>query len=347
MTTLTLTEIASRLGGLAVRGDLALQGVAALDTATPEQISFVASAKHGSRAKTSRAGALVLPSALAEQADRPCLITDNPLATFARITALFHPEAAVQPGIHPSAVIDATAQIGPGCEIGPFVHLGAGAVIGANSRLGAACVIGTGCEIGANALLHPRVTLYPQTRIGARCILHSGCVLGSDGFGNALENGRWTKIPQIGRVIVGDDCEIGANTCIDRGALADTVIGRGVKLDNLVHIAHNCQIGDDTAMAACVGIAGSTKIGQRCQIGGAAMIIGHLEIGDDILISAGTFIGKPLSKPGTYTSVMLQQAHADWVKNAAHLRHLHTMHERIKMLEKQISVLNTETGTSS
>lgn len=347
MTTLTLNEIAVRLGGLEVRGDLALQGVAGLDTATPEQISFVASIKHAARIKTSRAGALVLPRGLAEQADRPCLIADNPLATFARIIALFHPEPALQPGIHPSAVLDASAQIGPGCEIGPQVVVGAGCVIGAYSRIGAGCILAEGCRMGENTLLHPHVTLYAHTHIGARCILHSGCVLGSDGFGNALENGRWVKIPQIGRVIVGDDCEIGANTCIDRGALEDTVIGNGVKLDNLIHIAHNCQIGNDTAIAACVGIAGSTKIGQRCQIGGAAMIIGHIEIGDDVLVSAGTFIGKPLPKPGAYTSVMLQQPHADWIKNAAHLRHLNTMHERIRTIEKQLDTLNTKTGESS
>ena len=347
MTTLTLTEIAAQLGGLEVRGDLALQGVAGLDTATPEHISFVASAKHGARIQTSHAGALVLPKGLAEQADRPCLIADNPLATFARITALFHPEPTLQPGIHPSAVIDATAQIGPGCEIAPFVSIGAGAVIGANTRIGAGCVIGDHCVIGADCRLYPRVTLYSQTHIGARCTLHSGGVLGSDGFGNALEDQRWIKIPQIGRVIVGDDCEIGANTCIDRGALEDTVIGHGVKLDNLIHIAHNCQVGDDTAMAACVGIAGSTHIGQRCQIGGAAMIIGHLEIGDDVMVSAGTFIAKSLPRPGAYTSVMPQQAHADWIKNAAHLRHLQAMHERIKTLEKQFAEFNIETGAST
>ncbi len=341
MITLTLTEIAARLGASSLGGDIELLGVAALDMATPEHISFVASAKHAARAQASRAGALVLPEALAQQADRPCLIAANPLATFARITALFHPEPALQPGIHSSAVIDATAQISPGCEIGPFVHIGAGARIAANTRIGAGCVIGANSEIGADCRLYPKVVLYADTRIGARCILHSGCVLGSDGFGNALEDGRWVKIPQIGRVIVGDDCEIGANTCIDRGALEDTVIGHGVRLDNLIHIAHNCQIGDNTAMAACVGIAGSTRIGQRCQIGGAAMIIGHLEIGDDVMVSAGTFIAKSLSKPGAYTSVMPQQPHADWIRNAAHLRHLNEMHDRIKSVEKELVKLKT------
>lgn len=345
MITLTLTEIAARLGERKIQGDIELHGVAALDTATPEQISFVAAAKHAAHIQASRAGALVLPESLIDQADRPALIVANPLASFARITALFHPVPTLQPGVHPSAIIDASAQIGAGCEIGPQVVIGAGCEIGANSRIAAACVLGAQCKIGANALLHPRVTVYAHTQIGTRCILHSGCVLGSDGFGNALESGRWVKIPQIGRVIIGDDCEIGANTCIDRGALEDTRIGNGVRLDNLIHIAHNCTIGDDTAMAACVGIAGSTRIGQRCQIGGAAMIIGHLDIGDDILISAGTFVGKSLQKPGAYTSVMLQQPHADWVKNAAHLRHLHTLHERLKSIEKELVTLKT--GASS
>jgi UDP-3-O-[3-hydroxymyristoyl] glucosamine N-acyltransferase len=344
MPAFSLVELAGHVGG-EIQTDRSdrYSGVASPSQATAQHIGLISSEKHLAKALASAAGAFVVSSRLAARIDRPGLIVANPLAAFARITALFHPEPALQAGIHPSAVIDASAEIDPSCEIGAQVVIGAHSIIGPNCRIAAGCIIGEHCQIGANALFHPRVTLYAHTQIGARCILHSGCVLGSDGFGNALENGHWIKIPQIGRVIVGDDCEIGANTCIDRGALEATVIGHGVKLDNLIHIAHNCQVGDDTAMAACVGIAGSTKIGRRCQIGGAAMIVGHIEIGDDVMVSGATFIGKSLPNPGTYTSVMPQQPHADWIKNAVHLRHLHSMHERIRALEKQI----TSSGTAS
>jgi UDP-3-O-[3-hydroxymyristoyl] glucosamine N-acyltransferase len=341
----TLAEIAARIPGLAVspaHGACSVTGVGALDTATPEQISFVTSAKHWPRAQASLAGAFVLPPALAFDADRPALIAANPLAAFARITALFHPEPSLRAGIHPSAVVDPSAQIFAPCEIGPLVVIEAGVQIGANTRIGAACVIGAGCVIGPDSRIFPKVTLYADTQIGARVRIHSGAVIGSDGFGNALEDGHWLKIPQIGRVIVGDDCEIGANTCIDRGALADTVIGNGVRLDNLIHIAHNCVIGDDTAMAACVGIAGSTTIGQRCQIGGAAMIIGHLTLGDEVMVSAGTFIGKSLPQPGVYTSVQPQQPHAEWLKNIAHLRHLDRLVDRVRTLEKAEKPLSSK-----
>lgn len=332
-----LSEIAARLG-LEVRGgdNRIYRGVASLDRAGSDQIAFVAAEKNLAQALNSAAGALVLSEKLADRADKPVLIAGNPLAAFARVTALFHPEPPIRPGIHASAVIDPTAVIGPDCEIAAQAVIGPAARIGAGTRIGIGCVIGAACEVGAGSLLHPRVTLYARTRIGARCILHSGCVLGADGFGNALEDGHWVKIPQVGRVIVGDDCEIGANTCIDRGALEDTVLGNGVKLDNLIHIAHNCRIGDDTAMAACVGIAGSTTIGKRCQIGGAAMILGHIEIGDDVVVSGASFVGKSLSRPGAYTSVLPQQPHADWVRNISHMRHLHEMHERIRSLEKTL-----------
>lgn len=336
-----LTDIAQSLG-VEVHGDdgREFRGMAPLEQAEADQIGFVTSEKYLAAALASRAGALILPLKLADKADRPALLTSNPLATFARVTALFAPACPPLPGIHPSAIIHSSARLGENCEIGPHVVIGAKSDIGARSIISAGTVVAENCTIGEDSRIYSQVSIYARTQIGARCILHSGCVLGSDGFGNALENGRWIKIPQIGRVIIGDDCEIGANTCIDRGALEDTVIGHGVKLDNLIHIAHNCQVGDDTAMAACVGIAGSTKIGKRCQIGGAAMIVGHIEIGDDVMVSGATFIGKSLPKPGAYTSVMPQQPHADWVKNIAHLRHLHDMHDRIRNLEKALAKIN-------
>jgi UDP-3-O-[3-hydroxymyristoyl] glucosamine N-acyltransferase len=228
-------------------------------------------------------------------------------------------------------VIDSTARIGPGCVVEM------GAQIGARSVLGPNCVIGTGARLGEDCRLHAHVTVQHGCVIGNRVVLHPGCVIGSDGFGLAWEGENWLKVPQVGRAILGDDVEVGANTSIDRGALDDTVIEEGVKLDNLIQIAHNCRIGKHTAIAGCVGIAGSTRIGAWCQIGGAAMIIGHLEIADRVIVSAGTFVAKDIREAGTYTSVQPLMRHADWLRNAAHLRHLDDLARRIKDLEKQIA----------
>ena len=343
MPVLTLAELQARLGGT-LKGDasVSIRGVASLDQAGADQIGFLVNAKYLAQARASRAGALIVPENLEDALLQPCLAVPNPHAVFAHVAALLHPEPVLPPGIHPGAVVAEDADIDHEARIGPGVVVGAGAHIGARSVIHAACVIGPGARIGEDCLLHPRVTIQHGCVIGNRVILHPGCVIGGDGFGLAWEKettgdatgGHWSKVPQVGRAILEDDVEVGANTTIDRGALDDTVIEQGAKLDNLIQVAHNCRIGRHTAIAACVGIAGSTKIGAWCQIGGAAMIIGHLEICDRVTVSAGTFVAKDIREPGTYTSVQPQMRHADWLKNVAHLRHLDKLAARVKALEK-------------
>lgn len=336
----TLAELGQRLGG-ETRGDanIRLTGVASLAGAGPESLSFVVGARHAEAARQSRAGALITPRALDTELARPLLLVDNPHAAFAQAVALFHPEPAVAPGVHPSADIAADAHLGAGVSIGPHVCIGAGVVIGAGTRIAAGCVLGDGCVLGADCRLFPNVTVYRDCRLGDRVWLHAGCVIGSDGFGLARDGDAWLKVPQIGRVIIGNDVEIGANTTVDRGALDDTVIADGAKIDNLVQIAHNCRIGEHTAIAGCAGLAGSTTIGRNCLIGGAAMILGHIEIGDGVTVSGATFIGKSIREPGVYTSAQPHLPHQEWARNAAQLRHLAEMRERIRALEKKLKEL--------
>jgi UDP-3-O-[3-hydroxymyristoyl] glucosamine N-acyltransferase len=336
---LTLADLAARLGGIA-RGDASVRllGVASLEHARPDQLSFAVGAKHLESARRSSAGALVTRAELANaMPERACLVVDHPHAVFARAIALLHGEPAATPGIHPDAVVHESARIGANASIGPGCVIGADCEIGARARLHAHCVLGDGVRLGDDCLLYPQVTVYRHCQLGDRVILHAGCVIGSDGFGNAMEDGRWVKIPQIGRVVIGDDVEIGANTTIDRGALDDTVIEDGVRIDNLVQIAHNCHIGAHTAIAGCAGLAGSTRIGRHCLIGGAAMILGHIEIGDRVTVSGASFIGKSIREPGVYTSTQPQMPHAEWLRNAAQLRHLADMRDRIRALERRLA----------
>ncbi len=338
---LTIAELQARLGGR-IQGDptLRVMGAASLERAGPDQLGFVVSKKHLAAARASAAGALIIGPELADALPgRTCLVVDHPHAAFARALALLYPTPAAEAGIHPSASIHASARIDPSASIGPGCVIGAKVRIGPRCRLGPHCVLGDGVTLGADCLLHAHVTICHDCVVGERVIFHPGCVIGSDGFGNTMEDGRWVKIPQIGRVIIGDDVEIGANTTIDRGALDDTIIGKGVRIDNLVQIAHNCVIGDHTAIAGCAGIAGSTRIGKYCLIGGAAMILGHIEIGDHVTVSGASFIGKSIHEPGVYTSTQPQMPHAEWLRNAAQLRHLAEMRERIRTLERKIAQL--------
>ena len=238
--------------------------------------------------------------------------------------------------------MDASASIAAGASIGPLVVIEAGATVGEGARIDAGCFIGRDAEIGAATHLYARVTVQHRCRIGRRGIVHSGAVIGADGVGFANESGAWVKIPQVGRVVIGDDVEIGANTTIDRGALADTVIGDGVKLDNQIQIAHNCRIGDHTAIAACAGIAGSAVIGKYCSIGGAAMIHGHITIADRVHVSAGTLAMRSITEPGQYTGFYPITKHGDWEKSAALLRNLPAMREKMRAMEKLIKSLTEE-----
>jgi UDP-3-O-[3-hydroxymyristoyl] glucosamine N-acyltransferase len=300
----TLQQIAQRLGGRVVgESGILIRQVGSLERATREQITFLSSSKLKAKLAETRASAVILAPGNEKLTGLPRIVADNPYAYFARVSQLFNP-VVTQSGIHPSAVI------------APSVKLGR------NVSLGAGCVVGENVVIGDDSCLYPRVVLYPGCTIGARVVIHAGAVIGADGFGLAPENGRWVKIPQIGGVRIGDDVEIGANTTIDRGALDDTVIEEGVKLDNQVQVGHNVRIGAHSAVAGCVGIAGSARIGRHVTIGGAAMIHGHIEIADHVHVSAGTLISRSLTKPGTYTGIYPFDEHDAWKRNAARLRRL-------------------------
>jgi UDP-3-O-[3-hydroxymyristoyl] glucosamine N-acyltransferase len=247
---------------------------------------------------------------------------------------LFFPPSPVRAGIHASAVIEAGAVVHPTAEVGPGCHVAEGAVIGERVVLGSGCAIGAGSRIGDDSRLYPRVTVYHDCEIGRRAIVHSGAVIGADGFGMAPEQGRWRKIPQLGRVVIGDDVEVGANTTIDRGALDDTLIEEGVKLDNQIQIGHNVRVGAHSALAGCVGVAGSARIGRRCTIGGGAVILGHLELADDVHVSAASVVTRSLRQPGHYAGVYPLQSNDAWARNAARLRNLDDLAERLRALEK-------------
>ena len=316
-----------------------LTGVGTIEGATEAEITFLANPKYRAGLATTRAGAVIVSDKERDATTKPRLVVSNPYAYFAKVAQLFAPARSFAPGIHALAVVSATAKIHASASIAEFVSIGEDVVIGEHVRIGAGSVIGNGVSIAHDTHLVARVTVYAHCQIGARNLIHAGVVIGADGFGFAPDfhagnlnkgEGQWQKIPQTGRVIIGDDVEIGANTTIDRGAIDDTVIGNDVKLDNQIQIGHNCVIGDHTVISGCVGIAGSTKIGQRVMIGGKAGIIGHLTIGDDVVISAMTLVTKSILKPGTYTSGTPLMPHREWLRNAAHLRRLDLMAEKIK-----------------
>ena len=349
---LTLEQIAQRFGGEIV-GDATVKvaGLAPLDQAQPHQLAFLANPKYLSQVESTRAGAvLIAPSDLAKLtsgAERNFIVTPNPYAYFARVAQWFIDLAAPKApaGVHPSAVIDPAAQVAPDAVIGPHVVVEAGAVVGARARIDAHVTIGRGTQVGEDSHLYPKVTVYHGCKIGPRAIVHAGAVIGSDGFGFAPDfvgegdarTGSWVKIPQVGGVTIGADVEIGANTTIDRGAMADTIIEDCVKIDNLVQIGHNCKIGAYTVIAGCAGIAGSTTIGRHCMIGGAVGVAGHVTLADYVIVTAKSGVSKSLLKPGIYTSAFPAVGHAEWNKSAALVRNLDKMRERIKTLEATLA----------
>ena len=333
----SLAELARLFGGT-VLGDAAVsvRQVAALESAGPEDLSFLTNKKYQKLLTTTRAAAVLLPEDAADATRLPRIVCKNPYASYARIAALLNPEVASESGIHPAAVVDGRARIAASATVGPCAVVEKDAEIGEYVVIGPNCLVGRGVRIGPHSRLHANVVIYHDCVIGQRVILHSGAVIGADGFGMAMDDGHWLKIPQIGRVVIGNDVEVGASTTIDRGALDDTVIEDGVKLDNQIQIGHNCHIGAHTAIAGCTGIAGSTRIGKYCMLGGNAMISGHLTIADKVTISGGTLVAKSISEPGTYTAVFPMLAHAKWLKNAALVRQLDAMMERIRWLENEV-----------
>jgi UDP-3-O-[3-hydroxymyristoyl] glucosamine N-acyltransferase len=329
----SLGELAVQFGCL-LRGDPDHQvaSVATLDGGS-SSLGFVANPAYRAQLQTTRLGAVVLNEGLAQDCPVAALLHANPHATFARIAAVLHPVPPVVPGVHSTAVVHAAATIDVSAEIAAFAVIGAGAVVGPRCRVASHCIIGPDTKIGADTTLHERVTIAAGVRIGNRCILHPGAVVGSDGFGNARDGSQWIKVPQVGSVLVGDDVEIGANTTVDRGALVDTVIEDGVRLDNLIHVAHNVIIGAHTAIAASTAIAGSTRIGRRCLIGGGVMITGQLSIGDDIVIAGTGAVTRSLDKPGMYSSVFPVEEVRLWRRLVGRVRRLDMLMDRVKKLE--------------
>ena len=337
----SLGAIVEALGGRLL-GDslLHIHRLAPIATATACELSFVAQARYASQIQSTHAGALIVPPALQEVASARggCIVTDDPYLYFAQLTQWWRTQHRPQATacIDPTASIHATAKVASDASIGAFVVIGAGARVGAGARIGAHSVLGTEVSIGDRSLLYPRVTVGDACVVGQRCILHPGVVIGADGFGFAPHQGTWVKIEQLGAVRIGDDVEIGANTCIDRGALDDTVIGNGVKLDNLIQIGHNVRIGDHTAMAGCVGVAGTATIGAHCTVGGGAIVLGHLTLADHVNISAATVVTRSISRPGHYTGMFPIDDNASWEKNAASLKQLNRLRERLRALEQRL-----------
>jgi UDP-3-O-[3-hydroxymyristoyl] glucosamine N-acyltransferase len=344
-----LGELVERFGGhLAGDPDIEVTGIAPLHDAGAQHISFLSNSKLRALAAQSGAAALILsplddPTVAVTYAGAR-IVTSNPYAYFARAAQYFAALEAIvpAPGIHPSAVVASSAEVDPGAHIGAHVTVEDGAVIKAGAVIGPGCFVGRGAEVGEGTHLFANVTFHAGCKIGARGIIHSGAVIGADGFGFASEGGAYIKIPQTGRVVIGNDVEIGANTSIDRGALADTVLEDGVKLDNQIQIGHNCHIGAHTAMAGCVGVAGSAKIGRHCTFGGAAMVLGHLEIADNVHISSGTMVSRSVLEPGQYTGFYPLAKNAEWEKSAAIVRNLASMREKIRTLEKTIKKLTED-----
>jgi UDP-3-O-[3-hydroxymyristoyl] glucosamine N-acyltransferase len=332
---LPLSELAVRFG-CELRGDpqLRVARVATLAGAGPGDLSFLANPQYRAQLAATRATAVIIDAATAALSPVATLVHSNPYAIYARVAALLYPEPAALPGVHPSAVIDPSAQVAASASIGALAYVGPRAVVGARAVIGAGCVLGADVRVGADCLLHPRVTLAAGSELGERTRMHSGAVVGADGFGFAREASGWTKVPQLGRVRIGADVEVGANTTIDRGAIEDTVIEDGVKLDNQIQIAHNVQIGAHTVIAGCTGISGSTRIGARCVIAGNAAVAGHLNICDDVVVTGSSSVTHSLTAPGVYSGCIPVSAAPVWRRLVGRFKRLDALSERVRRLER-------------
>jgi UDP-3-O-[3-hydroxymyristoyl] glucosamine N-acyltransferase len=337
--TVTLGELAVRFG-CELRGDPAamVDSVASLALAGPRSISFLANPKYVAALAGTRAGAVILDAKSAAKSPVPALVAANPHATYARVATLLHPDPPLEPGVHPTAVVATDADLDASTQVCAHAQVGAGARIGARCFIGPGVIIGRGAVIGDDARFVARVFVGHQVTFGKRCIVQPGAVIGGDGFGLASDKGTWVKVPQIGGVWVGDDVEIGANTTIDRGALGDTVIEEGVKLDNLIMIAHNCRIGAHSALAACVAIAGSTVLGKRCIVGGKVGITGHVTLCDDVVVLGTSFISRSIDKPGVYSSALPSEEAGTWRRIVGRLKRLDPMARRLRAVEKHLGL---------
>jgi len=342
---ITLAELATRIGAtLDGNGDLVVARVGTLERAGPDAVTFFNQPRMRPLLAATRAGAVILAPRDIGGTSVAKLVHANPYAAYAKAATLLYPVAPAKPGI------DATARIGEGAFVDPSASVGAYAVIGARARIGARACIGTHAaigdevEIGSDALLHPHVSIYARCVVGARTIVHSGAVIGADGFGMADEDGRWIKIPQVGRVVVGADCEIGASTTVDRGAIEDTVIEDDVKLDNQIMVGHNCRIGAHTAIAGCTGIAGSTTIGRNVRIGGACMITGHISIPDGTVIMGAATVQGDVAEPGVYTGTFPLMTRNEWRHTAVEMKRLRALAQRVAALEQALREQRGEEG---
>jgi UDP-3-O-[3-hydroxymyristoyl] glucosamine N-acyltransferase len=345
--TMLASEIAASIGVELVGADLPLDGIASLDDADARSLSFMASGKFREHLRATGAGAVIV--ARSDLADVPCsaLVSDNPYLAFARAATLLHPRRPAPAGVHASAVIDATALVDATASVGALCIVEHGVQIGPRVELGPGCIVRAGSQIGADSRLVAAVTVCEGSVIGQRVLLHPGAVIGREGFGFAKDGDRWIRIPQVGRVRIGNDAEIGANSTVDRGAIGETVIADGVKIDNLIQIGHNVTIGENTAMAACSGISGSTRIGRNCTIAGAVGMAGHLEIGDDVHFTGMAMVTRSVTEPGIYSSGIPAMPNGDWRRNVARLRHLDELTKRVKQLEQALARRSEASGSNS
>ncbi|MCO4785116.1 UDP-3-O-(3-hydroxymyristoyl)glucosamine N-acyltransferase [Marinomonas atlantica] len=340
----TLSEIAAHVGGeLFGDPEYPISSLGSLDYAGEEQLSFLSNPKFASKLTLCNAGAVLLRNPADARNVRNAIVVNNPYLAYSQVTVLFkHQEQGWSSRIHSTAVIHETAQVDSAASIGPNVTIGAFSVIGARCIIGPGSVIGEHVRLGHDSRLASNVTIYDQVKIGERCILHSGSIIGADGFGFAPNDGKWNKIHQLGSVLIGNDVEIGANTTVDCGAIENTVIGNGVKIDNLVQIAHNVVIGDNSAIAGCVGIAGSSTIGEKCTIAGGAGLAGHITLADNVHVTAMSLVTRSIDTPGSYSSGTALDSTPKWRKSAARLRRIENMAAQISKLEKQVNTLLTK-----
>lgn len=333
----TLAQIAEHIGGQVVGNpDYVVRAVGTLSEAGPEQLSFLANTKYKKYLKTSQAGAVIVADGLAADVKTNAIEVSDPYVAYAQAATLLYPERKAETGIHPTAWVHPDAKISESASIGPNVTVEQGVTIADDVSIGAGCVLDAEVSIGRGSRIKANVTLCRGTQVGEHVVIHPGVVIGADGFGIANHNGRWIKVPQVGRVVIGNDVEIGANTTIDRGAIEDTKIGDGVKLDNQIQIGHNVTIGNHTVIAGCVGIAGSTHIGSHCAIGGGTGIAGHIEIADGVQLTGMSMVTKSITESGVYSSGIPIEPTRQWHKNVIRYRQMDKLYERVSQLEKQV-----------
>jgi UDP-3-O-[3-hydroxymyristoyl] glucosamine N-acyltransferase len=343
----TLHDLAAAIGA-ELRGDGAIRvdHIAPLNQADATALSFLTSAKYRDHLAQTQAAAVILKPVDAAHFSGPALLMEDPYLGYARAAQTMFPEAMVTPGVHPSAVVDASAKIDPSAHIAANAVIAAGAQVAADAYIGPLSYVGEACVVGAGSRLVARVTLLGRSVVGRECLLHAGCVIGDDGFGFARDGATWVKIPQLGRVVLGDQVEVGNNTTIDRGALGDTVIEDGVKLDNLIQVAHNVRIGENSAFAAQVGIAGSTRFGARCTVAGQAGVAGHLQIADDVHFTGQAMVTKSIGEAGVYSSGLPAEANRKWRRTVARVHGLEQLQARVEALEAALAkqTLNEESA---